>query len=83
MEKYNGYSVPQYTRYGLFNPFFLGINDRRLERPLSDLAVRRLLARIVRIVGFVGLSCTDGSGCLPAVNGIDRMFSSLNLRVNG
>lgn len=49
----------------------------------SDLAARRPLARIVRIVGFVGLSCTDGSGCLPGVNGIDRMFSFLNLHTYG
>jgi hypothetical protein len=65
--------------YGLFNPFFLGINDRRLERLHLDLSVRRLLARIVRTVDFVGLSCTDGSSCLPKVNGIDRMFSFLYL----
>ena len=59
------------------------MNDKRRAHPLSDLAVRRLLARIVRIVGFVDLSCTGDSGCLPGVNGIDRMFSFLNLQTDG
>ena len=69
--------------YPLLNPSSFDTDDKRHVRLLSDLAVRRLHARIVRIVGFVGLSCTDGSGCLPRVNGIDRMFSFLNHRADG
>ena len=70
-------------RYPLLNPSSVDKGDKRHVRLPLGLATRRLHARIVRIVGFVGLSCTDGSGCLPRVNGIDRMFSFLNLGVNG
>ena len=69
--------------YGLFNLVSFGMNGRGHVRLLLGLAARRLPARTVRIFGFVDLTCTDGSGCLPMVNGIDRMFSFLNLRVDG
>ena len=69
--------------YGLFNLLSFGMNGRGHVRLLLGLAARRLPAHIVRIFDFVGLSCTDGSGCLPVVNGIDRMFSFLNLKADG
>jgi len=59
------------------------MNGRWHVRLFLGLAARRHPAHIVRTFDFVGLSCTDGSGCLPVVNGIDRMFSFLNFRVDG
>ena len=77
------FEVVRLRGYRLLNPSSFDKADKRLVRLLSGLVTRRLLARIVRNVGFVGLNCTDGSGCLPRVNGIDHMFSFLNLQPHG
>ena len=72
-----------FMRYSLLNSPSLDRDDKPHVRPLLGLVTRKPHARIVRIFGFVDLSCTDGSGCQPRVNGTDRMFSFLNLDVHG
>ncbi|MGB2038138.1 MAG: hypothetical protein ACPHX8_06690, partial [Candidatus Poseidoniaceae archaeon] len=69
--------------YRVFNSLFVDKDGKWLGRHLSDPLTHRLPVRIVRIFGFVDLSCTGDSGCLPRVNGIDRMFSFLNLQLHG
>ena len=77
-----GFTLGRVRSYSLLNPSSVDKGDKRHVRLPLGFATRRLHTRIVRIVGFVDLSCTDGSGCLPRVNGIYRMFSFLNLDVD-